>query len=252
MDNIRTNTLSIPTLLHNAWRLQKTCKRPIWMINIVFVAFFILIDFGITQFFIQYSPDPLYMVVISQSIAWLISGPFYAGTLKVCLICVRQQPIDDMKGFHYITPFIQLALTLTLINLLASLGGLGLYALESLLNIQMDTIVMALCSFIYSYVIISFLAITPLIIINHRISTINAILTSYKWMKKEQSWIILMGILLIISVCTCLIALPILIGLSVNNPFVVLLGCILLLTALIWIMPCTYLIMAQFYNHLAD
>lgn len=244
--------LTIRSVIDRAWPLTTGAKAPIWIVVLVTLSIAIIVNYIATLAFgLQPNQSHFYLdYIILPLITNILIAPFYTGSIMVAVRRARDEKVDPGTGFQYFTPYIYIVITVVIVGFISSCFVIFINHPSISAKIQDLKPIYTFLAGILSALIYAFLILSIPLVADKNYSPLTAIqksiqLTSPVWYKIFL--LILFGYL-----CIIISLIPCIIGLLLMNTYVIWLGIILTVIALVWVVPFLFLIHGVVYRMLVN
>lgn len=244
--------IGIIDTLNQAWQSIRGSKAAIWLVAIIMIIIGGLLNLLVYRLFqIDFENPPYWIRYIGIPIITnLIIAPFYAGALMCAIRHIRGEKISPRCGFQYFNYYFSVAIAMTIVAFIASLGVLivNLPTVSRVLGHSrgwFDILAALFSTFVYTF----FLLTIPLITDKNQ-QPVEAMQQSIQIIKPH--WLRVFAILIITYVIVLLFTTPMMLGEIFSNTILLMIGIALLVIALIWIIPWVFLIQATIYHRLVN
>ena len=251
----KPSSLTIGSVLNEAWSLVKGSKWPIWAIMLGLIAVAALLQimqftiFGDDPKHLSYMARYLYFPIITNAII----APFYAGTIMVAIKRARGEQVSAGSGYQYCNRYLPTATVMVVVAFIASLGIIiinvptVLQTLEQTRTLFFFALLLAL---FFSVLVYTFFLLSIPLTVDKKYNPSQAMANSILWVKPY--WFKILLLFIIVDFYIIAAAIPMYLGMLFMNTIIMFIGICLFLLALVWLAPFLFLIQGVIYHKLVD
>lgn len=243
-------SLTIRNTLIEAWKLIHGAKWAIWAIALMMFLMYFGIRFIIHRVFHINVANPPYLLhfVVIPVLVNLIVAPLYTGIVMTAIIKSRGKPVDGRTGYQYFHHWPKLAMLMAVIWFVASLFEMLVHIPAVLSVIGRAEWFFDLLAGVFRLYVIGIFSLSLPLAVEHRKSFQAALRESFQATLPHSGKILVM---LIIAFVSGLVASsPLMLGFTFMSGLFIFIGVVILIMALAWIIPFSFMVLALIYRQL--
>lgn len=227
-------------------------QSPIWIVVLVTISIASLVNYLSTLVLgIEPSQTPFYLdYIILPLLTNILIAPFYAGSIMVAIRKARQEKMDPGSGFQYFNPYLYIVITMVIVGFVSSCFVIMVNHPAISAKLNNFKLIFNFLTGILSTLIYSFLILAIPLVADKKYSPLPALSKSIQL--TTPVWYKIFALILFGYLCIVVSMIPTILGLLLMNSYVIFLGVLMTLIALIWVVPFIFLIHGVIYRTLTE